>query len=81
MKVVTPQEMAELDHKTIASGISGIALMEKAGTECARVILEELQEGAQVCIVCGAGNNGGDGQVIGRLLSEKGCTIHVFFTE
>ena len=33
MKVVTPQEMAQMDQKTIASGISGIDLMEKAGTE------------------------------------------------
>lgn len=81
MKVVTPQEMAELDHKTIASGISGIALMEKAGVECAQVILKGLKEGAQVCVICGAGNNGGDGQVIGRLLSQKGCKVHVFFTE
>ncbi|MBU5304872.1 NAD(P)H-hydrate dehydratase [Eubacterium callanderi] len=81
MKVVTPQEMAQMDQKTIASGISGIDLMEKAGTECTQVIESTLKEDMLICVICGPGNNGGDGQVIARQLSEKGFSVQVFFTE
>ncbi|MEG0075270.1 MAG: NAD(P)H-hydrate dehydratase [Eubacterium sp.] len=81
MKVVTPQEMAQMDRQTINLGINSIDLMEKAGEQCVQVIERDLSKDAKVCVICGAGNNGGDGQVIGRLLYTKGYTVTVFFTE
>ena len=72
MKIVTARQMAELDRVTIHTyGIPALVLMENAGRSCAdRIIriLEEKAGGSQeasVAVVCGKGNNGGDGMVIG----------------
>lgn len=81
MKVVTPEEMAVMDRNAIASGTPSIELMEKAGHACAEIIKEDLDENSRIVILCGPGNNGGDGLVIGRLLFEDGYMVHVFITE
>ena len=81
MKVVTPHEMATMDKNTIAEGISGLALMERAGIACTEVIKNTVKpENGTVLIVCGIGNNGGDGQVIAHHLHEAGYEISIFFT-
>ena len=80
MKVVTPEEMAVMDRRTIKAGISDYELMEKAGTRCARIIMDEIEEDARVLVLCGAGNNGGDGQVIARQLANGGWKVRVLFT-
>ena len=58
-------------------GIAGVVLMENAAKNCTQVIGEHfsgpIQEG--VCIFCGAGNNGGDGFVIGRHLANHGISV------
>lgn len=81
MKVVTPKEMSVMDKNTIAQGISSMELMEKAGMGCAEEIMKSLDHSSQIMIVCGPGNNGGDGQVIARILSEKSYSVDVYFTE
>lgn len=81
MKVVTPKEMAVMDRHAIAAGTPSIELMERAGHACAEIIKEDLDEDAQIIILCGPGNNGGDGLVIGRLLIEAGFMVHLFLTE
>lgn len=81
MKVVTPKEMTLMDQNTIAAGVKGLDLMEKAGSKCTEIIKMDLEKTAQVVVICGPGNNGGDGQVISRLLFEYGCGVHVFITE
>jgi len=81
MKVVTPEEMAFMDRYAIAAGKNSIDLMEKAGNKCTEIIETDLEKNAQLVVLCGPGNNGGDGQVISRLLFEHGYGIHVFFTE
>ncbi|MDK2941390.1 NAD(P)H-hydrate dehydratase [Acetobacterium carbinolicum] len=81
MKVVTPKEMAVMDRHTIAAGTPGVELMERAGHGCAEIIKTELDADAQVIVLCGPGNNGGDGLVIGRLLIEEGFAVHLFLTE
>lgn len=75
MKVLTSQQMKEIDRKAIEEiGIPGPVLMENAGLEIARVIrarFPEIQK-EKVIIVAGKGNNGGDGFVVARHLWNRG---------
>jgi hydroxyethylthiazole kinase-like uncharacterized protein yjeF len=69
--------MATADEATIASGTPGFALMEQAGRAVARasVTLAGRRYGARVAIVCGKGNNGGDGFVAARVLHREGVAV------
>lgn len=58
-------------------GLSSALLMERAGVAAADRISRELPEGATVFIVCGAGNNGGDGLVVARRLLELGRRVRL----
>jgi len=60
-------------------GIPGVDLMERAGEGLARVV-GDAAPGGPVVVVCGAGNNGGDGYVVARLLREAGRSVRVLFT-
>lgn len=77
--LVTAEEMREIDRLTIEdAGIPGLVLMENAGRRTAEVVmdvLEELEEGPAV-VVCGHGNNGGDGFVVARYLHNNGVDVH-----
>jgi hydroxyethylthiazole kinase-like uncharacterized protein yjeF len=57
-------------------GIPGIELMERAGSGLAEVVSEHALSGP-ITVVCGKGNNGGDGFVCARLLRERGREVHV----
>jgi ADP-dependent NAD(P)H-hydrate dehydratase / NAD(P)H-hydrate epimerase len=73
-RLVTAAQMQELDHRATAErGIPGLTLMENAGrgvVESMEKHLGSLAE-TQPLIICGKGNNGGDGFVVSRLLLEK----------
>ena len=60
-------------------GIRGLTLMENAARGCADVALRILAEprGARVLVACGAGQNGGDGYAIARMLADAGCAVRV----
>ncbi len=60
-------------------GIPGIVLMENAGRSCAQFIIEKLSKikKPKICIFCGTGNNGGDGLVTARHLSNAGFAVTV----
>ena len=81
MKVVTAEQMQELDRKTIETyRIPGMVLMENAGRGAAQVIqnaFPDLQT-KRVAIISGKGNNGGDGLVIARCLLNQGIPVKVF---
>jgi hydroxyethylthiazole kinase-like uncharacterized protein yjeF len=72
--VVTVAESRALDRATIDEvGLPGIALMETAGRAVACVARDLLgAAGGRVAVVCGPGNNGGDGYVVARVLREAG---------
>ncbi|MBU1702198.1 MAG: NAD(P)H-hydrate dehydratase [Candidatus Eisenbacteria bacterium] len=74
MRVVTPEQMRALDQHTIQNGVPGPRLMERAGWGLALALWRHIDRfGARpVLILCGPGNNGGDGFVLARLLWKRG---------
>ena len=81
MKVVTTQQMREIDRVTIEEiGIPGLDLMERAGQGVVKAIEGTLIdiENSRVAIFCGKGNNGGDGFVVARLLARKGTDVETY---
>ena len=79
-KVVTADEMKAIDRSAIEDfGIPGLILMENAGLAAASLIHENIPDllEKKVLIVCGKGNNGGDGFVIARHLFIDGVTVDV----
>lgn len=83
-RLVTAAEMREMDRKTIEEvHIPGLLLMEHAGMSVAERAVEMLQEngGKRIAVVCGKGNNGGDGFVAGRLLFEQGFEVTLYLCD
>src|SRR5690348_7799338 len=80
MKALTAAEMREVDRLTTERfGIPSIQLMENAGRKAADVVLRfvEGRGSVRVCVLCGKGNNGGDGFVVARLLKGEKLATHV----
>ena len=78
---VSRDEMRELDRKAIEDyEIPGVLLMENAGRNVAEEVMKMLSKGSnkEIAIICGKGNNGGDGFVIARHLHNKGYDVSVF---
>lgn len=74
-EILTPTEMGEADRLTIASGIGGMALMEAVGHAVTDAALDLHPGLRRAVILCGPGNNGGDGYVAARLLAERGIPV------
>ncbi len=72
--------MAAADKATIKAGTPGMALMERAGRAVADAVRGRFP-GAAVSVLCGPGNNGGDGFVAARLLAEHGHEVSVACTQ
>jgi NAD(P)H-hydrate repair Nnr-like enzyme with NAD(P)H-hydrate epimerase domain len=103
MELLTAAQMRAIEQAAIESGeVTGLELMERAGTGVVEAIFEEWpelemvgQEGGaapdpadpprgilgkmKALVLCGPGNNGGDGFVVARLLRARGCEVEVFF--
>ena len=76
--VLTRAEVRELDRRATAeASIPSLELMENAGHGATELLLERFPDARRVVIVCGAGNNGGDGFVVARLSKSKGRDVHV----
>lgn len=76
---LTRTQVREVDRIAIRElGIPGLVLMENAGRAAADLILSKSSDDARVAIVCGGGNNGGDGFVIARLLAEANRRVTIF---
>lgn len=78
-ELLTPQEMAEADRQTIETGIKdGFSLMLAAGRAVADVAQRMFPRNAPVAVLCGPGNNGGDGYVAAQFLLEAGLEVVCF---
>jgi len=73
MKILTAEQMRELDRRTTELGIPGIVLMENAGHRVVELLQEKFAplSNHRIVILCGKGNNGGDGFVVARQLYTR----------
>jgi hydroxyethylthiazole kinase-like uncharacterized protein yjeF len=81
--VLTPAQAVELDRATQARGTSAETLMERAGRSVARATVDLMggSYGRRAVVVCGKGNNGGDGLVAARHLARAGMAVAVVMIE
>src|SRR5215468_1764060 len=81
MRVLNTQQMREADRRTIDEiGIPSVVLMENAGRQAVAAMeaaFDDLST-SHVAVICGRGNNGGDGFVVARTLLQRGIDAAVF---
>lgn len=75
-ELLEPQEMARADSYAVQMGIASTSLMDKAGTAVADVVSRRPLT-TRVLVLCGPGNNGGDGFVAARILAQRGYRVRL----
>jgi hydroxyethylthiazole kinase-like uncharacterized protein yjeF len=75
--IITPEGMGDIDRAAAASGLSSYGLMERAGQAVAAAALRRFPGASRFAVLCGPGNNGGDGYVAARALRDAGADIAV----
>ena len=76
-ELLTTAEMAAADAAAPALGVSGLELMENAGRGVGDIAAGMVADGGRVVVLCGPGNNGGDGFVAARHLARRGFAVDV----
>jgi hydroxyethylthiazole kinase-like uncharacterized protein yjeF len=79
LELLTAKEMGQADKLAMEGGIAGAVLMENAGRSVADEVSLRFPDASTVAILCGPGNNGGDGFAAARLLVERGYFVQVGF--
>jgi NAD(P)H-hydrate epimerase len=78
MKITTAEEMRQIDRVTSERyGAASLTLMENAGMHVSEYVLRRYPRAERICVICGKGNNGGDGFVAARKLHERGKKVDV----
>jgi len=78
MKITSAAEMRAIDRATTERfGVPSLTLMENAGAAVARFVFNDYPQAERIGVVCGKGNNGGDGFVVARKLAEAKRTVRV----
>lgn len=78
MKIFSAAQLSEADRVTIKNeGITSLELMERAAFNLTRTLMQLVPEEAPILVLAGAGNNGGDGLAVARMLDEAGRTVRV----
>ncbi|NEU13820.1 NAD(P)H-hydrate dehydratase [Methylobacterium sp. BTF04] len=75
IRLLSVEAMRRVDAAAIRAGTSGRVLMERAGAAVAERARKHLSDRGRVVVLCGPGNNGGDGFVAARLLAEAGVSV------
>ena len=76
--ILTPEDMGRIDRAAAASGLSSYGLMERAGQAVAAAALRRFPGALRFAVLCGPGNNGGDGYVAARALCAAGADVAVY---
>ena len=71
----TARQVGELDRRTIAGGIEGFALMQRAASSAWHSVRTRWPQARSLSVVCGGGNNGGDGHVLAALAAQAGMKV------
>ena len=79
LELLTAEEMGQADKIAIEGGVAGATLMENAGRAVADEVAKRFPEVESVLVLCGPGNNGGDGFVAARHLMERGYKVRLGF--
>lgn len=79
-EVLSAEAMRAVERAAMDSGrVTGLELMERAGQGVVEAILDHFPDARRAVVLCGPGNNGGDGFVVARLLADLGWTVEVLF--
>ncbi|MCH7534478.1 MAG: NAD(P)H-hydrate epimerase, partial [Bacteroidetes bacterium] len=83
MKILSGGQIREADAYTIENEpIASVDLMERASQACVNWLEEKYRDKTNVFhVVCGQGNNGGDGLAISRLLLDSGYLVHIYIVK
>ena len=77
LELLTAEEMSRAEQLAAASGMSTLTMMENAGRSVAEEVVRRYPRGSRVVVLCGPGNNGGDGFVCARFLRERGYHVRL----
>jgi hydroxyethylthiazole kinase-like uncharacterized protein yjeF len=79
VELLTAEEMGRADRLAVAGGVPGATLMENAGRAVAEEVARRFPDQETVVVLCGPGNNGGDGFVAARHLEQRGYKVRLGF--